>query len=119
MFTRRCGALGIKIIRTVPRVGDVRGAAASAVTGKLYVTYRDVSGVGMLYCLNLYNNKIVWNKAISPGVDRLAINPNGKLLYVPTWEEGSADYINVVDADTGDVVRRVYFSNHSHYAQYP
>jgi hypothetical protein len=56
---------------------------------------------------------------ISPGVDRLAANPNGQLLYVPTWEGGSADYINVVDAGTGDVVRRVYFSNRSHDTQYP
>jgi hypothetical protein len=109
----------IRTIRTVPRVGDVRGVAASAVTGRLYVTYLDAAGIGMLYCLDLYNDRIVWNKAISPGVDRLAIAPDGKLLYVPTWEEGSADYINVVDADTGDVVRRVYFSNRSHDTQYP
>src|SRR5215468_8676502 len=58
-------------------------------------------------------------KAINPGVDRLAINPNGQLLYVPTGEEGSADYINVVDANTGDIVRRVYFSNRSHDTLYP
>jgi hypothetical protein len=109
----------VKTIRTVPRVGDVRGVAASAVTGRLYVTYFDVSGVGMLYCLDLYDDRIVWNKPISPGVDRLAIGPSGELLYVPTWEEGSANYINVVDADTGNVVRRVYFSNHSHDTQYP
>jgi hypothetical protein len=109
----------IKTVRTVPRVGDVRGVAASAVTGRLYVTYLDASGVGRLYCLDLHDDRIVWNKAISPGVDRLAIAPDGKLLYVPTWEEGSADYINVVDADSGDVVRRVYFSNRSHDTQYP
>ncbi|HZU91622.1 MAG TPA: hypothetical protein VE993_20385, partial [Stellaceae bacterium] len=44
---------------------------------------------------------------------------DGKLLYVPTGEDGSANYINVVNADTGDVVRRVYFSSHSHDTQYP
>jgi 6-phosphogluconolactonase (cycloisomerase 2 family) len=109
----------IKTIRTVPHVADVRGVAASAVTGRLYVAYRDVAGIGKIYCLDLYDDKIVWNKAVNPGVDRLAIAPNGKLLYVPTWEGGSADYINVVDAETGGVVRRVYFSNHSHDTQYP
>ena len=51
------------------------------------------------------------------GVDRLAINPEGQLLYVPTWEGGSADYINVLDANIGDVVREVYFSNRSHDTQ--
>jgi DNA-binding beta-propeller fold protein YncE len=109
----------IKTIPTVPRVGDVRGVAASGATGKLYVAYRDVSGTGMIYCLNIYNDTIVWNRPVSPGVDRLAINPDGRLLYVPTWEEGTADYINVVDAATGEVVRRVEFSERSHDTQYP
>ena len=109
----------VKTIRTVPNVGDVRGVAVSAVTGKFYVAYQDVSGPGMVYCLNLYDNTILWNRAVSPGVDRLAINPSGQLLYVPTWEGGSADYINVVDANSGDVVRQVHFSNRSHDAQYP
>jgi hypothetical protein len=76
----------IKTIHTVLNVGDVRGVAASAVTGKLYVAYIDVSGIGMVYCLNIYNDAILWNRPISPGVDRLAINPDGRVLYVPTWE---------------------------------
>ena len=109
----------IKTIQTVPGVGDVRGVAVSAVTGKLYVAYRDFSGTGMVYCLNVYSDTILWNRAVSPGVDRLAINPDGQLLYVPTWEGGSADYINVLDANIGDVVREVYFSNRSHDTQYP
>jgi DNA-binding beta-propeller fold protein YncE len=109
----------IKTIQTVPGVGDVRGVAVSAVTGKLYVAYRDVSGTGMVYCLNVYNDTILWNRAVVPGVDRLAVKPDGRLLYVPTWEGGSADYINVLDANTGDTVRRVYFSNRSHDTLYP
>ena len=109
----------IKTIQTVPNVADVKGAAASAVTGRLYVAYLDAEVTGKIYCLNLYDDRILWNKAISPGVDRLAIKPDGRLLYVPTWEGGAADYINVLDAETGDVVRRVYFSNRSHDALYP
>ncbi len=109
----------VKTIGTVPNVGDVRGVAVSAVTGKLYVAYQEVSGTGMVYCLNVYDDTIVWNRAVSPGVDRLAINPNGQVLYVPTWEGGSADYINVVDANTGEALRQVHFSNRSHDTQYP
>jgi outer membrane protein assembly factor BamB len=109
----------IKTISMVPQVGDVRGVAASGVTGKLYVAYRDVSGTGMIYCLDIYNDAILWNRTVSPGVDRLAINPDGGLLYVPTWEGGSADYINVLDAATGEVVRRIEFSQKSHDTQYP
>ena len=95
-----------KTIKTVPNVGDIRGVAVSAVTGKLYVAYLDVSGDGMVYCLNVYDDTILWNRAVSPGVDRLAVNPDGQLLYVPTWEGGTADFINVLDANTGDVFER-------------
>ena len=109
----------IKTIHTVANVGDVRGVAASAATGKLYVAYIDVTGTGMVYCLNLYDDQLLWDRPISPGIDRLAIDPDGRLLYVPTWEGGSADYINIVDADTGEVVRQVHFSNRSHDTLYP
>jgi hypothetical protein len=109
----------IKTIHTVPEVGDVRGVAVSAVSGKLYVAYRNNAGGGMIYCLDVSNEVVLWNRAVNPGVDRLAINPDGQLLYVPTGEEGSADYINVLDAKSGDVVRSVYFSNRSHDTLYP
>ena len=68
----------------------------------------------MIYCLDVYADAVLWNRAIDPDVDRLSIGPDGRLLYVPTWEGGSADFINVLDAQTGDVVRRVHFSNRSH-----
>jgi hypothetical protein len=109
----------LKTIPTVSNVDDVRGVVVSAATGKLYVAYRTRSGAGMIYCLSIYDDTVLWNRVIDPDVDRLSIHPNGRLLYVPTWEGGSADYINVLDADTGVVVRRVYFSNRSHDTQFP
>ena len=109
----------LKTIPTVSNVDDVKGVAVSAATGKLYVAYRTRSGVGMIYSLNIHDDAVVWNRVIDPDVDRLSIHPNGGLLYVPTWEGGSADYINVLDADTGDVIRKVYFSNRSHDTQFP
>jgi hypothetical protein len=109
----------IRIIRTVAGVRDVRGVVASAITGKLYVAYQDVAGTGRIYCLSIYDDTILWNRVVAPGVDRLAISPDGQLLYVPTWEDNSADFINIVDANTGTIVRRVYFSSHSHDTQYP
>ena len=73
----------------------------------------------MIYCLNLYDDVVLWNRAIDPGIDRLAVHPSGRLLYVPTWEGGSADFINVLDARTGDFIRKVYFSNRSHDTLFP
>jgi hypothetical protein len=109
----------IRTIQTVAGVHNVRGVAASAATGRLYVAYQDRTGVGMLYCLNLADDTILWNKAIDPGVDRLAIGPDGRLLYVPTGEDRTDDHINVVDADTGNVVRKVHFTKRSHDTQFP
>jgi DNA-binding beta-propeller fold protein YncE len=109
----------VKTIETVRDVDDAKGAVASAVTGRLYVAYRTRSGVGMIYCLNVYDDAVLWNRAIDPGIDRLAIHPDGQLLYVPSWENISAEFINVLDASTGDVVRRVHFSNRSHDTLFP
>jgi hypothetical protein len=109
----------VKTIETVRDVDDVKGVAASMVTGRVYVAYRTRSGVGMIYCLNVYDDAVLWNRAIDPDIDRLAIHPGGQFLYVPTWEGGSADFINVLDANTGDVVRKVHFSNRSHDTLFP
>jgi hypothetical protein len=109
----------VKTIRTVPDVDDVRGVAGNAASGRLYVTYRDTAGNALLYCLDLYQDTVLWQRKITPGVDRLASDPDGQLLYVPTGEGETADYIQVLDAKTDALVRRVYFSSRSHDAQYP
>jgi hypothetical protein len=109
----------VKTIRTVANVADVKGVAVSAVTGRLYVAYRTASNEGVIFCLNVYADEVLWNKVIRPDVDRLSINPDGRLLYVPTWEGNTADYINVLDAATGDVAKQVHFSNASHDALFP
>ncbi len=109
----------IRTIQTVPNVADVKGIAGSAVTGKLYVSYQDTLGTGMIYCLDVDKDAVLWNRAIPDGIDRLASSPDGRLIYVPTWEGGTANYIQVLDAGTGDLVKRVYFSSRSHDTQYP
>lgn len=109
----------VKTIPTVRGIDDVRGVVASGITGRLYVAYSTAANVGMIYCLDIYDGRILWNEAVRPGVDRLAINPDGKLLYVPTGEDGTSDYINVLDAATGNIVREVRFSSRSHDALFP
>jgi hypothetical protein len=109
----------VRTIQTVPGVHNVRGVAASAATGRLYVAYLGAGEAGWIYCLDLAGDKVLWNKRIDPGVDRLAIASDGKLLYVPTGEDREADHINIVDAAIGDIVRKVHFSKRSHDALYP
>lgn len=109
----------VKTLRPVQHIADVRGVAVSSATGRLYVAYRTASDEGWIYCLNLYNDRLIWNKMIRPDVDRLAINPNGLLLYVPTGEDHAFRYLNVVDAANGDIIRQVNFPKASHDALFP
>src|SRR5258708_32384837 len=46
----------VKTIDTVRDVDDVRGVGASTATGRLYVAYRTRSGVGMIYCISVYDD---------------------------------------------------------------
>jgi uncharacterized protein YgiM (DUF1202 family) len=109
----------VKTISTVP-VADLRGAVASATTGKMFVAYTTSSGTGMIYALDLYTEKIVWNKAITPGVDRLAISPDGQTLYVPSNEDLSGyNFINLVDATTGNVKGKVTVAGRTHDTLFP
>jgi len=71
---------------------DVSSVAGSTAIGRLYVAYRIRSGVGMIYCISVFDDAVLWNRAIDPDIDRLAIHPGGQLLYVATFESGSAEF---------------------------
>jgi DNA-binding beta-propeller fold protein YncE len=75
---------------------NIKGVCACAATRKLYF-----STITRLYCLDLMTEKTLWEKALPGGCDRMAITPDGKTLYVPSFEK---DHWNVVDGATGEVV---------------
>ena len=78
---------------------NIKGIAASATTAKLYV-----STTKRLGCFDLITEKKVWEKSYDGGCDRMAISPDGKILYVPSLE---GPHWHVVDALTGDVITRI------------
>lgn len=85
---------------------NVKGIAASAKTGKLYVsTYK------RLGCFDLLTEKMVWGKELEGGCDRMAISPDGKNLYVPSFEGA---HWNVVNAATGDVIAKIVPKSAAH-----
>ena len=57
-----------------------------------------------LYCLDLVTEKTLWEKSLPQGCDRMSMTPDGKVLYVPSFEK---DTWNVVDADTGNVIATI------------
>jgi hypothetical protein len=85
---------------------NVKGIAASAKTGKLYVsTYK------RLGCIDLLTEKMIWEKELDGGCDRMALSPDGRTLYVPSFE---GPHWNVVNAETGSVVAKIVTRSGAH-----
>ena len=85
---------------------NVKGIAASAATGRIYV-----SSLTRVIAVDAVTGATVWDKAFDGGADRLAISPDGRTLYVPQFEGPSW---HVVDAATGDVRATVETKSGSH-----
>jgi DNA-binding beta-propeller fold protein YncE len=101
----------IKRIPTFPEVAgkepeNVKGVAASAKTGRLYV-----STIKRVAAIDLQTEKMLWNKEYEGGADRLAISPDGKTLYVPSLE---GPHWHAVDGATGNVIAKVVTGTGAH-----
>jgi len=88
------------------KVENVKGVCASAATRRLYVTT-----LTRLACIDLVTERPLWVKALEGGCDRLSITPDGKVLYVPSLE---GPHWNVVDAMTGEVIRKLMTGTGAH-----
>jgi hypothetical protein len=88
------------------KASNVKGICASAATGRLYV-----STIESLQCYDLLTDQIVWEKKYEGGCDRMSITPDGKTLYVPSFEK---DHWNVVDAIDGHVVAKITPNSRAH-----
>src|SRR3954453_6868804 len=105
---------GYKFVRRIPtwdvpegkKVENVKGIAASAKTGRVYV-----SSLDHIIAVDAISGGKLWDKTYEGGCDRLAISPDGKILYVPQLE-GPAWH--VVDAETGDVKATITTNSGSH-----
>jgi DNA-binding beta-propeller fold protein YncE len=105
---------GYKVVKRIPtwtvppgqQPEPVKGIAASAKTGKLYV-----STTKRVVCLDLLTDTKVWEKSYDGGSDRLAVSPDGKILYVPSFE---GPHWHAVDALTGDVLAKIVTKSGAH-----
>lgn len=78
---------------------NVKGVCASARTGRIYI-----STIKTMMCLDLVTEKLLWEKPYEGGCDRMAITPDGKEIYLPSFEK---DHWHVVNAANGEVIRRI------------
>lgn len=91
---------------TIDKPRNVKGVVASAATRKLHFTTPE-----RLYCVDLVTEKADWDKELPQGCDRLAATPDGKTLFVPSFEK---DIWNVVDAVSGKVTASIETRSGSH-----
>ena len=105
---------GYKFVRRIPtwnvpageKPENVKGIAASAKTGRIYVT-----SLTHTIALDAVSGKVIWDKTFEGGCDRLAISPDGRTLYIPQFEGPSW---HVVNADNGDVITTITTNSGSH-----
>lgn len=105
---------GYKFVRRLPtwnvpegkKPENVKGIAASAQTGRVFVT-----SLNHMMGIDAVTGKKIWDKTYEGGCDRLAISPDGTTLYVPQLE-GPAWH--VVSAATGDVIATITTNSGSH-----
>ena len=95
-FVRRIASAGLD---AKGKPDNVKGICASVSLQRLYV-----STIGELISFDLTSDGIVWEKKYDGGCDRMAISPDGKIIYQPSFER---DHWHALDAATGNVLARV------------
>jgi hypothetical protein len=103
-----------KFVKRIPSAGldaqgkplNVRGICANAATKRLYV-----STIKTLQCFDLVEEKLLWEKNYEGGCDRMAMSPDGKIIYSPSDEAG---HWNVVNALSGAVIQKIVLNSGAH-----
>ena len=106
---------GHKFVKRIPtwtvaegqKPEDVKGIAANAKTGRLYI-----STTKRLAALDLVTEKKVWEKTYDGDCcDRMAISPDGQTLYVPSFDKPKWYIVNAV---TGEPIKTLDVPGRSH-----
>jgi DNA-binding beta-propeller fold protein YncE len=105
---------GHKFVRRITSAGlnengkplNVKGICANINTKRLYV-----STTRTLMAFDLASGKLLWEKPYEGGCDRLAISPDGKVIYLPSLEK---EHWHVVDALSGEVIKKIVTNSGAH-----
>jgi DNA-binding beta-propeller fold protein YncE len=109
---------GHRLLKRIPIGGldddgepmNVKGICASAETDRVYI-----STIKTLMCLDLKTEQLLWEKEYERGCDRMALSPDGKTIYLPSFEQ---EFWSVVDAISGDVIARIIPDSAAHNTVY-
>ncbi len=105
---------GYKFVKRIPtwdtpagkEPENVKGIAANAATGRMYVTT-----FNRMAAFDILSGRKIWDHTYEAGCDRMALSPDGRILYVPSFE---GPHWNVVNAETGEVITKVVTKSGSH-----
>ena len=103
-----------RFLKRIPTAGldddgkprNVKGICVSVPLHRVFI-----STPKTMMALDLLSEKILWEKFYEGGCDRMAISPDGKTIYVPSFE---SDHWNVVDASSGEVIRKIVTNSGAH-----
>ncbi|MBA3824409.1 MAG: beta-propeller fold lactonase family protein [Ktedonobacterales bacterium] len=110
---------GHRLVKTITLFtssgADMRGVTAAAPTHRFYAMY-NLNNAGHLVAVDLLTDRVLWDHVMHvPGIDRGNITPDGKTIYLPTWEnDDNTPYEVVVDALAGTEIGRIALPVKSH-----
>ena len=85
---------------------NVKGVVVSVALNSIYI-----STIESLQRIDLATDKLVWEKTFEGGCDRMSISPDGKTMYLPSFENS---FWNVVDCATGAIIKKIDVYKRAH-----
>jgi DNA-binding beta-propeller fold protein YncE len=89
---------------------NVKGIAVSLPNNSIYI-----STLESLQRIDLSSGKVIWEKTIEGGADRMSISPDGRIMYLPSLEN---KFWNVVDCKTGEIIKKIQGFKRAHNTVY-
>ena len=109
---------GYKFVKRIPtwdvprgtEPENVKGVVANAGTARIYV-----STPKRIAAFDLVTEKKVWDKEFEGGCDRMALSPDGRTMYVPSFEGPRWLILNAID---GAVIKEIVLNSGAHNTVY-
>jgi DNA-binding beta-propeller fold protein YncE len=89
---------------------NVKGIAAHGRTGRVYISTPKRVGA-----FDIATGARIWVQEYEGGADRIALSPDGKTIYVPSFE---GPHWHAVDATDGKVVKKLLLNSGAHNTLY-